>query len=83
MSKLSIAKLAINLITGAGISKIVNDIITTNTIIETTEDTVKVAVGSIVLGSMIADHASDHVNAKIDWVAEMWENRQTIKAATK
>lgn len=71
--KFAIAKLVINLAAGAGVSKVVNDIISNNTTVETTADAVKVWTGSIVIGSMAADAGSKHVNAKVDQVAAWWD----------
>lgn len=71
--KIAIAKLVINLAAGAGVSKVVNDIISNNTTVETTADAVKVWTGSIVIGSMAADAGSKHVNAKVDQVAAWWD----------
>lgn len=62
-------KLAVNIVSGMGVTKIVNDIINNNTVSETTFDVVKVWIGSAVIGSMIADHGSKHVDAKIDNIA--------------
>lgn len=76
MSKLSVAKYAINIITGIGVSKIVNDAIKMNTNVENTEDSIKVFVGSVVVGSMVADRASGHVNDKVDAVVEWWNSRK-------
>lgn len=76
--KAPIIRLAVQLFASVGVSKVVNDIIRSNTRIETTADVLKVWSGSVVLGSMIADHASQHVNQRIDAVLA-W--RQSRKAA--
>jgi hypothetical protein len=83
MSKLAIAKLVINVATGMGVSKITNDIITNNTTVETTEDQIKVAIGSIVIGSMVAERASEHVNTKVDKIVEMWQGRKETKTVAE
>jgi hypothetical protein len=77
--KLAITKLVVNVAAGMGVSKVVNDIITNNTTIETTADAVKVWAGSVVIGSMVADAGSKHVNAKIDSVANWYEARKEAK----
>ena len=79
MTKLGIAKLVINVATGIGVSKVTNDIITNNVNVDSTEDRIKVAVGSLVIGSMIGEMASAHVNAKIDSIAGFWQNRKSVK----
>ena len=79
MTKLGLAKLVINVATGIGVAKVTNDIISTNVNVESTEDRIKVALGSLVIGSMVGEMASDHVNAKIDAVASFWQNRKSVK----
>jgi hypothetical protein len=81
--KFAIAKLVINFAAGAGVSKVVNDIITNNTTVETTTDAAKVWAGSVVIGSMVAEAGSKHVNAKVDAVEAWWENRKAAKTATE
>lgn len=79
MTKLGIAKLVINVAAGLGVSKVTNDIISNNVNVDSTEDRIKVAVGSIVIGSMVSEMASEHVNAKIDAVAKFWQSRKSVK----
>jgi hypothetical protein len=73
---LAMAKLAINIVAGLGVSKVVNDIITNNTTIETTGDAIRVWAGSLVIGSMAAEAGSKHVNAKVDQLANWYEKRR-------
>lgn len=75
--KLALAKMAINLIAGAGVSKVVNDVIRNNTTLETPRDVAEVWVGSVVIGSMVADAGQKHVNAKLDKAVAWWEERKT------
>lgn len=75
-SKLEMIKFATNVIAGAGVSKVIKDIIANNTTVETTGDAIKVWTGSIVIGSMAADAGSKHVNAKVDAVANWFESRK-------
>jgi hypothetical protein len=79
MTKLEIAKLAINVAAGLGVAKVTNDIITMNTTADTNGDKVKVAIGSIVIGSIVSDVASNHINAKINAIANYWQNRKIVK----
>ena len=65
-SQIGITKLAVNVIASASVWKVVNDVIRNNVAIETTADVIKVWTGSLVLGSMVADQASKHVNEKFD-----------------
>jgi hypothetical protein len=78
-SALPIVRLGINVVASVGVSKVVNDIIRYNTNVETTADAVKVAAGALVLGSIVADTASDHVNKRIDQVANWNKNRKAKK----
>jgi hypothetical protein len=75
--KLTYAKVAVKFVAGAGVSKVVNDIISTNTVADDTTDKVKIAVGSLVLGSMIADAASNHVERRMNKVADWLNSRRT------
>jgi hypothetical protein len=71
-------RLGVHLVSSIGVSKIVNDMIVNNVNIVTKMDAVKVWTGSIVIGSMIAQHASKHVNDKIDAVVAWSETRKEI-----
>jgi hypothetical protein len=66
VSGLTVAKLAVNIVSSLGVSKILNDVIKNNTTIETVVDKILVHSGSLVLGTMVVSKASDHVNATID-----------------
>ncbi len=75
-STLPVVKLAVQFVSSVGVSKVVHDIIKLNTNAETTADAVKVLTGSIVIGSMIAEHASKHVNDRMDAVVAWNESRK-------
>jgi hypothetical protein len=62
------------------VTKVVNDIITNNTDVETTVDSAKVAIGSVVIGMMAADAAKDYVHPKIDAVAEFFTSRKEAQS---
>lgn len=75
-NKLAIAKGVTNFIVGASVTKVVNDIIVNNTSPEDFTEKVQIAVGSAVIGSMVVDHAKDHVSTGIDkFVAAIREAR--------
>jgi hypothetical protein len=76
-----ITKLAAHLICAAGVSKVINDVITNNTTVMSSADAVRVATGSIVLGSLVAEHASKHVNNRIDAAAVWFANRKAEETA--
>lgn len=71
-------RLVAQLVGSIGVSKVVNDIIVNNTTIATTTDAVRVWAGSIVIGSMIADQASTHINDRITEVFEWRRKHETV-----
>lgn len=75
-NQLTILKLATNLVASASVWKVVNDVIRHNVSIQTTGDAVKVWTGSLIIGSMVADQASQHVNKNFDKAAEWLESRK-------
>lgn len=83
MSKLTIAKFAINAIVGAGVSKVTHDIISNNTTVDSTEDQVKVVIGSVVIGMMVVEKSQEYVGEKVDAVAEWNLERKERKAEKK
>jgi hypothetical protein len=79
---LPVAKLAVHLTASLSVTKVISDIIRNNTNVETTSDAVKVAVGSLVLGSMIVEQASNHVNRQWDNFYA-WNERRKEEQANK
>jgi hypothetical protein len=77
--KAPFVRLAVQLFAGVGVSKVVNDVIVNNTNIQTTRDAVKVWTGSVVIGSMITEAASRHVDEKINAVLA-WRRRHQESA---
>lgn len=70
MNKLDIVKKAVSFVVGAGVSKIVHDIIANNVQPEKTHEKVSVPVASVVIGMAAADATSSYTDAKIDEIAE-------------
>lgn len=66
MKALEITKFAASAVVGAGTSKIVHSIINNNTDPETAVDTVTMAAGALVIGSMAADATKKYLDEKID-----------------
>lgn len=66
MKALEITKFAASAVVGAGTSKIVHSIIDNNTEAEGAVDTVTIAAGSLVIGSMAADATKKYLDEKID-----------------
>lgn len=75
--KILYTKLAAKIATTLGVSKVVHDIIQHNVTIETAADSAKVWVGSFVIGGMVTEQATEHVDRKIDGVVTWLENRKT------
>jgi hypothetical protein len=82
-NELLLARLATQLVAGMGVSKILGDIIKNNVVIVTPMETVAVKVGSLVLGSMLVEHSSNHITQQIDTVSDWWKSRkETIEEVT-
>jgi len=75
--KIKYAKMAAQLITTIGVGKVTRDIIQNNTTVETTADAAKVWAGSFVIGGMVAEQASAHVDRRIDGLVNWIESRKT------
>lgn len=71
MPSLAVARLAINIVSSLGVTKVVGDIVKNNTTVLTTSQKFLVNAGGLVLGSMIVEKAIDHVNTTIDKVIEL------------
>jgi hypothetical protein len=72
MDKIRTAKIAVNFVVGAGVSKIVAGIIHNNTNPERVTDKVAIAGAAVVIGSMAADATSSYTDTKIDEIVEWW-----------
>lgn len=75
-------KVAADIICGLGVSKIVHDVIDTNTVVVTKSDFAKKWIGTIVIGSIVAERTSDHIDSKIDWIAS-WFTEATEEQETE
>lgn len=83
MNYLNLAKQAIKLVVGVGVSKIVNDIIENNVEAEKAHHKVAVPVASTVVGLMAADASSDYIDYAIDEIAEWWTENVTNRNQKK
>ena len=72
----TLVKLGVHVVASIGVSKVVKDVIMNNTNVMSTADGVKVIVGSLVLGSMVAEHASNHVNRQFDKAYDWYQRRE-------
>jgi hypothetical protein len=75
--KVKIIKMVAQIVTTVGVGKVVRDVIQNNTTVETTADAAKVWAGSFVIGGMVAEQASQHVDRRIDGAVAWFENRKT------
>lgn len=73
-----VARLAVNVVASFGTSKVVKDIIKNNVTINGTRDLVNVWIGTVVIGSLIADVAERHVNARLDEFVEWRAKLKTL-----
>lgn len=76
MNKLALAKTAINLVAGAGVGKIVKDVIAHHSSPESTYDKVVLYAGSAVIAMAAKDASKSYVNAKIDETVELRKRMQ-------
>lgn len=74
MKALEITKFAASAVVGAGTSKIVHSIIDNNVEAEGAVDTVTIAAGSLVIGSMAADATKKYLDEKIDAVVAWYHS---------
>lgn len=72
-NKVFVAKLAIGAIVMLGVSKIVGDVIENNTNSDSALDRIKIKIGTLALGWMVADASARYVERGIDFVVEMWK----------
>lgn len=66
----------VRLVASLGVAKVITDVVKTNTITTTVPQKVMVNVGAFVLGSMIMDHASKHVDNAIKAITEKIEEER-------
>ena len=75
------AKLAAQLVAGLGVSKIVNDIVRNNVPIVNTVQLITVKTGGFVLGSMLWEQSSNHIeriaNDLVAWSEKKKANNVT------
>jgi hypothetical protein len=71
------AKLAAQIVAGLGVTKIVNDIVKNNVAVVTTFQKVTVSAGSFVLGSMLMDQSSKHIEETANNLVNWIENRKS------
>lgn len=61
-----VAKLAVQAVSGFGVSKILGDIVKNNVTVVTPAQAVSVKVGSFILGSILWEQSSNHIERMTD-----------------
>jgi hypothetical protein len=74
--QIKLIKAAANIATVLSVTKVTRDIIANNTVIETGFDQARVWIGSFVIGGMIAEQASEHVDKRIDGALNWYDQFQ-------
>lgn len=82
-SYIPMAKLAAQLVAGFGVSKIVADIVKNNVVITSTVQDVSVKVGGFVLGSMLIEQSSQHIDRQINDVVAWYEKKNASTNASE
>ena len=77
------AKLVTQVVAGMGVSKILGDIIKNNVVIATKTQAVTVKVGTFVLGSMLWDQSSNHIEKAANDVAALVTKLKEDKEETE
>lgn len=75
-----LSKLALQFVAGIGVSKVITNIIKSNSIVLSNADMVKVWIGGVVLGSMIVDLATTHVGNRFDEGLAWYEKKKAEQA---
>jgi len=82
MTKTDVAKQIVTFVVNVGTSKIIHGIVSNNTNPERMTDHISIAVGSIVLGSMVADATRKFTDAKIDELITFWQTKVKTQKET-
>jgi hypothetical protein len=77
--QIKLIKAVANIATVLSVTKVTRDIIANNTVIETGFDQARVWIGSFVIGGMIAEQASEHVDKRIDGALNWYDNFQASR----
>ena len=81
--QIKMLKAVANIATVLSVSKVTKDIIVNNTEVVTGFDQARVWIGSFVIGGMMAESASAHVDRRIDGALAWYENFQSEKKNNK
>jgi hypothetical protein len=75
MNAFGVTKLAVNLVSGLGVVKIVDNVVKNNVAIVTTWDAIRVNAGVLALGTVVLDHTAQHLNDRMDELAA-WQAKR-------
>ena len=73
MTNLQIVKGAVHIAGMLGVQKVVSDVIRNNAIVMSTTDKVLTTAGSLVIGSMVGQQASKHLNEVLTSIVDKFE----------
>lgn len=79
MNKIAVLKKAVTFVIGAGVTKIVNDIVANNVEIDKPYQNVTVPLASFAVGGVVADATSDYTDSMIDQAAAFVQNLKNRK----
>lgn len=77
--KIEFVKEAVGLITGLGVSQIIDGIISTTTPTDTKYQKTTVAAGKLAISWVVGDIIRKHTDSKIDSAVEWWQKRISNK----
>lgn len=81
MLSLTSTKLAFNIVSSLGVTKVIGDIVKNNTTVLTGSQKFLVNAGALVISSMVVEQACNHVNRQIDELV-YWHKRETEDSTT-
>ena len=73
LNQLPLLKFGAQIAAGMGVSKIVSDIVRNNVPVITTAQAVCVKAGTFVLGSMLVEQSSNHIETQVNNLVELAE----------
>lgn len=74
MTKIELAKKAVNIVVSVGTGRIIGQVIKSNTHPETTVDVVTMAAGAYALGGLVAAETSKYTDGQIDAAVQWWND---------
>lgn len=83
MIPLPAVQLGVQFVAGLGVSKILGDVVKNNVVIMTKTQAVTVKVGTFVLGSMLVDQSSKHIEAYANQIADAFKKKDEEKTDLK